>query len=243
MNIAAERWRFGRQVAPAGGEIAIAGIEAVCDPLGALYLPAERLLVVSDLHLEKGAHFARRGRMLPPYDTATTLALLERAIATWHPRTVVSLGDSFHDGKGAALMAQPYRDRLAALAGALDWIWITGNHDPDAPCGLPGVTAHELCLGPLTLRHEPSRGEASGEIAGHLHPGGMIVERGRAVRRRCFASDGSRLIMPAFGAYTGMLNILDRAYRGLFCQDRLVAHMMGADRVYAIARRRLRAGR
>ena len=121
-----------------------------------------------------------------------------------------------------------------------DWFWIAGNHDPDAPHDLPGECVRELALGDLIFRHEPSRGRAPGEIAGHLHPGARIVRRGRSVRRACFACDGERLVMPAFGAYTGTLNIRDRAYAGLFAAERLVAYMLGRNSVYPIAGTALR---
>jgi DNA ligase-associated metallophosphoesterase len=236
MNIAADR----RQFATAWRETALAGHRAVLDPRGALVLPELDMLVVSDLHLEKGSSFARRGRMLPPYDSAATLAVLGAVIADHDPAMVVSLGDSFHDRAGSARLPQPFRDTLLSLMRGREWIWVTGNHDPDAPQDLPGATALEVAAGRLVLRHEPGPGRVEGEIAGHLHPGAMIVERGRAVRRRCFASDGSRLVMPAFGAFTGMLNVLDGACRGLFDWPRFTAHMLGAERVYAIAGRRLR---
>ena len=222
--------------------IAIAGELAVCDPRGALWFPDLDLLAVSDLHLEKGSAFARRGRMLPPYDTGATLEILAGVVARYRPKTVISLGDSFHDGRGAGEMPAIYRERLLRAMEGRDWIWVAGNHDPDAPADLPGTVADEVAIGALRFRHEPMYGAPAGEIAGHLHPGAVIVQRGRAVRRRCFATDGDRLIMPAFGAYTGTLNVLDRAYRGLFRWESFVAHMLGADRVYAIAGGRLRGG-
>ncbi|WP_421929476.1 ligase-associated DNA damage response endonuclease PdeM [Neoaquamicrobium sediminum] len=220
--------------------IAIAGEVALCDPRGALFFPDMRLLVVSDLHLEKGSAFARRGRLLPPYDTGATLDLLDTVIADHRPATVISLGDSFHDGFGAERMPPIYRDRLLSLMAGREWIWVAGNHDPDAPADLPGIVAGELALGDLRFRHEPLAGAEPGEIAGHLHPGAVVVQRGRAVRRRCFATDGERLVMPAFGAYTGSLNVLDKAYRGLFRWERFFAHMLGTSRVYAVAHHRLR---
>jgi DNA ligase-associated metallophosphoesterase len=222
------------------GLIGLAGAVALCDRRGGLYLPDLQMLVVSDLHLEKGSSAARRGRLLPPYDTAATLDLLEAVIDTYKPRTVLSLGDSFHDGGGAARMPAPYREKLLDLMRGRDWIWVTGNHDPDAPADLPGSIVDEVAIGRLRFRHEPLAGAEPGEVAGHLHPGATIVQRGRAVRRRCFATDGERLIMPAFGAFTGSLNVLDRAYRELFQWDSFFAHMLGQTRTYAIACHRLR---
>lgn len=222
--------------------IDIAGEAALCDPRGALYLPDMDILIVSDLHLEKGSSAARRGRLLPPYDTAATLERLGAVIDTHRPKTVVSLGDSFHDGGGAGRMPAAYRETLLGLMSGRDWLWVTGNHDPEAPADLPGTVADEIAVGRLRFRHEPMAGAGPGEIAGHLHPGAMVVQRGRAVRRRCFATDGERLIMPAFGAFTGSLNVLDRAYRGLFRWETFFAHMLGASRVYAVAGSRLRGG-
>jgi uncharacterized protein len=236
MNVAAAPESF----APATAELEVAGVRVVLDPCGVLIAPEYQALVVSDLHLEKGSSFARRGRLVPPYDSDATLQRLELAVAQWRPRLVISLGDSFHDGGGAARLDQRCLERLGAMMAGRDWFWIAGNHDPDAPADLPGDTAQDLALGDLHFRHEPTVGAPAGEIAGHLHPGAVMVRRGRAVRRRCFASDGQRIIMPAFGAYTGMLNILDRAYAGLFRRESLVAHMMGTDGVYPVARRHLR---
>lgn len=231
-----------RTAARAANEIQIVGDEAVCDHGGALYFPAFRLLAVSDLHLEKGSSFARRGVLAPPYDTVATLLALQAIIARYEPLIVISLGDSFHDGEGAARLPEAFKAHLLALMAGRDWFWITGNHDPLPPADLPGSTVAELAISTLRFRHEPSPGEARGEIAGHLHPCARIVQRGKSVRRRCFASDGSRLIMPAFGAFTGSLNVLDRAYGGLFNRESLTAYMLGDGRVYPIAGAKLRPG-
>lgn len=230
MNIAA------RDLVRAGGEaIAISGMRAVCDQRGALHFPDIDLLVVSDLHLEKGSSFARRGRLIPPYDTAATLLRLASVVEDYAPKTIISLGDSFHDGEGAARLPDPFRDSLVGIMKGRDWFWVAGNHDPDAPDDLPGETVQELAVGGLVFRHEPSKGYAEGEVAGHLHPCARIVQRGRSVRRRCFAGDGSRLVMPAFGSFTGSLNVLDRAYKGMFRSGAPTAYMIGTSRVYAIA--------
>lgn len=226
----------------AGRYTEIAGERAICDPRGVLYFPEFDLLAVSDLHLEKGSSFARRGILLPPYDTAMTLRMLDEVIDQYRPANVISLGDSFHDPEGSGRLPNPFRDQIEALASGRCWFWITGNHDPVAPMGLPGETVDEIAIGNLVFRHEPSAGAVEGEIAGHLHPCARIVQRGRSVRRRCFASDGRRMIMPAFGAFTGSLNVLDRAYAGLFLRETLRAYMMGADRIYRIAGPMLRPG-
>ncbi|MCX8279932.1 ligase-associated DNA damage response endonuclease PdeM [Phyllobacterium sp. 0TCS1.6C] len=222
---------------PAGAaELDLAGHRLVCDPAGAIYLPEDGLLVVSDLHLEKGSSFARRGMLLPPYDTLTTLAALARLIGRYRPKSVLSLGDSFHDGEAATRLAPESASHLMTLMRGRHWTWITGNHDPHHPGALPGETCAELALGGLVFRHEPTRNAPAGEIAGHLHPAARIVWRGQAVQRRCFATDHSRMIMPAFGAYTGGLNIMNRAFHGLFDLAALSAYMLGKDRIYRVNR-------
>ena len=216
-------------------EISLRGSALVADPAGALYWPDEKLLIVADLHLEKGSAFAVRGVLLPPYDTAETLARLAPLIAHYAPRRVIALGDNFHDGGGPARMADGDRAALKALQRGRDWIWIVGNHDPDPVENIGGAFIETLALGSLTFRHEPTDEPQAGEIAGHLHPVARVARRGRAVSRRCFASDGERLVMPAFGAYAGGLNVRDRAFAQLFGARSFTAHMLGERRIYAVA--------
>jgi DNA ligase-associated metallophosphoesterase len=215
-------------------EIAIAGTTLIADPAGALYWSDERLLAVADLHLEKGSAFATRGVLLPPYDTTATLARLAKLIEHYRPALVVALGDSFHDGGGPTRMPDLSRAALTALQRGRDWLWLAGNHDPDPPQGVGGRVAAELAVGPLTFRHEPSPHGVDGEVAGHLHPSARVAQRGHGVARRCFAADGRRMVMPAFGAYAGGLNIRDRAFVALFGALSFTAHLLGAGRLYAI---------
>jgi metallophosphoesterase superfamily enzyme len=193
-------------------EIALSGMTAALDLTGALHLPEEGALLVADLHLEKGSSFARRGQFLPPYDTRETLAALADALARLAPRLVVALGDSFHDVGGPDRLSPEDAAALAALQQGRTWI----------------------ALGALTLRHEPRAG-ATSEVAGHLHPVGKVNMRGRSVRRRCFATDGSRLVMPAFGAYTGGLNVCDPAFGPIF-PGSFTAHLIGDARIFTINR-------
>ena len=216
--------------------IAIADVSLVADPDGALFWPEQSLLAVADLHLEKGSSFAARGILLPPYDSAATLARLARLIARYAPRCVAALGDSFHDGGGPARLSDEDRGSLAAVQRGRDWIWITGNHDPEPADGIGGTFHETLRVGALTFRHLPKG--AAGEICGHLHPVARVSQRGRAVSRRCFAADATRLVMPAFGAFTGGLNIRDAVFADLFGTLRYTAHMLGEGRLYAFAAKR-----
>lgn len=227
-----------RNAARGGGHqishtIAVSGVTLAADPAGVLYWPEQRLLCVADLHLEKGSSFARRGMMLPPYDTRATLQALHLLMARYAPRVVIALGDSFHDGEAATRMAAPDRDLLTQLQHGREWIWIAGNHDPDPAPGIGGTFAQALALGPIEFHHEPTG--SFGEIAGHLHPSARIAWRGHAIVRRCFAADGNRIVMPAFGAYTGGLNVLDHAFANIFGACAFTAHLLGGRRLYAFS--------
>lgn len=199
---------------------------------GALWWPAQRVLIVSDLHLEKGSSYARRGQMLPPYDTGATLSLVEKACCALQPERVISLGDSFHDRSAELRLSQEDTARICALTEAYDWVWVEGNHDPDPPKYLGGRANKVLRMGALVFRHEPT-GER-GEVAGHLHPAVKVVSKtGRAVRKRCFVSDGARTIMPAMGAFAGGLNVLDDAFKSVFLEG-FMTFALGRERVVAI---------
>ena len=214
-------------------DLEIAGVTMSADLSGALFWDEQRLLVVSDLHLEKGSSFAARGVLLPPYDTVATLSRLASVIARLNPRTVIALGDSFHDRTAHERLSAADRDALAALQARRDWIWISGNHDPALTPDLGGTVASEVGIGAIVFRHEPTG--RIGEIAGHLHPKARVATRARWMERRCFASDGERMVMPAFGAYTGGLSIRDDAFAKIFGTAGLMAHVLGDVRVHTIA--------
>jgi hypothetical protein len=212
----------------------IAGTDVLLRASGALWLEAARMLVVADLHFEKGSAFAERGQLLPPYDTGETLRRLEAEVAALSPRTMVFLGDSFHDARAEGRLAPRDAIRLAALAQGRQLIWVVGNHDADGPRILPGDVAEDLPIESLILRHEPRPGAQVGEVAGHLHPCARVVARGRGVRRRCFITDGERLVLPAFGAYAGGLSVRDVAFGGLFVRIPTVV-ALGTDRAHVVA--------
>src|ERR1700730_12017832 len=214
-------------------KVAIADVIFLADLSGALFWQEQRLLVVSDLHLEKASSFAAGGVLCPPYDTVATLSRLATVIARHDPRMVIALGDSFHDRDAHERLSAPDHDAIASLQVRRDWIWISGNHDPVLPTDLGGVVASEVAIGPIAFRHEPTG--AVGEIAGHLHPKARVSTRGRSMERRCFASDGERAVMPAFGAYAGGLSIRDAAFAKIFQTLDFMAHVLGDGRLYTIA--------
>jgi hypothetical protein len=227
-------FRYAFAQSPCGGlAFELAGAEALLRPSGALWLAAERLLVVADLHLEKGSAYAARGQLLPPYDTRETLARLAAEAARLAPRAIVLLGDTLHD-PGAETRLDPADARaLETLAAVAELIWIVGNHDADGPTRLPGRSVAAWRAAGLTLTHEPAAAPRAGEVAGHLHPCARVKSRSGAVRRRCFITDGERLVMPAFGAFAGGLNVRDVAFASLFRRPPL-AIALGQRRAHAV---------
>lgn len=207
---------------------------------GALFWRAENALLVADLHLEKMSSFARHGQFLPPYDTGLTLKRLAVDLSRTGATTVIALGDSFHRDFGPTTLGEADRARISELTGRADWLWLSGNHDP-APHALGGQCLPQLLRRGLTLTHEPRAGVA-GLMAGHLHPAAHVYINGRSVRRACFAHDARLMILPAYGASTGNLNILHPAFAGLLDWSSLQVTMLGRDRLYPVSPKRLIAG-
>lgn len=205
---------------------------AMFQPLasGALYWPAGQTLFVADLHLEKASHFAMRGLFLPPHDSADTLDMLITAVAHTGAQRVVCLGDSFHDQGGPDRLQPAARHALGLMTHNLDWWWITGNHDEAAAASLGGRIMEEAVLGPLTLRHQADPRDAAPELSGHFHPKLVIRHRGRHIARRCFAAGPAKLILPAFGSFTGGLDIADPAIRAALAGP-ATALVMDGDRL------------
>lgn len=210
------------------------------DMSGALYWPAEDSLIIADLHLEKGSHYAAKGVMLPPYDTRETLQRLAEVIDRYEAETIIALGDSLHDSAGAERIAEEDLETLRIIQADREWIWITGNHDPIVPGRLGGHVLHELTVAGIRLTHEPTQGRATHEIAGHLHPAARLVMHGYSLRRPCFVGNGRRLVLPAFGTFTGGLNVLDEAFEPLFGNDGMSVWMLGQEGLYPVATRLLR---
>ncbi|SDQ84263.1 putative phosphoesterase [Pseudovibrio sp. Tun.PSC04-5.I4] len=209
---------------------------------GAMWWPEERTLVVSDLHLEKAASIAKsKGLMLPPYDTAATLEKLATLVDLFDPRRVICLGDSFHDCDSSERMPAAYLAMLTTMQLGREWIWITGNHDPKIACHIQGERYNELSLNSLNFRHEPKQGVERGEICGHLHPAAKVRRMGRTIRRFCFATNGNRLILPAFGALTGGLNVMDKAFSDIFEARRFSVFMLGNGRLFPFTASKLLA--
>jgi uncharacterized protein len=215
------------------------GVALTADLSGALFWPAAGTLVVADLHLEKGSALARQGSLLPPYDSRTTLRRLAAVLARYRPQRVICVGDSFHDRDAAARLDGADADLLRRLVEGCDWLWLTGNHDPAAPAALGGRTAAETTMGPLVFRHQARPGPVAGEISGHFHPKASLSWRGRRVGGRCFVAGRERVILPAFGAYAGGLDVLEPAIAGLFAGG-FQALLLGRSRLRGFSAAQLR---
>ena len=189
-------------------------------PSGALHWPARSLLVVSDLHFGKSARASRHGgAALPPYETRETLLRLEEDLAATCARSVICLGDSFDAPEIGLALPEDELLWIARLQAGRDWIWIEGNHDP-GPIGIGGTHRADLAIGGLVFRHI-ARPEGLGEVSGHYHPKASLRLRGRVLTRPCFLLDSARLILPAYGAYTGGLGTRSEALTSLMAPDAL----------------------
>lgn len=214
-----------------GHPFTLAGVSLVALGTGALWWPEQGLLCVSDLHLGKSERIARRGGgTLPPYDTRDTLTRLAADLARTQARIVVCLGDSFDDLDAAHALPEDERLWIAKLQAGRRWVWIAGNHDP-GPVELGGTLLTELPVAPLSFRHIAKPG-ASGEISGHYHPKATLRSRGRAVTRPAFLLDRDRVILPAYGTYTGGLRSNDAALSSLMRPEALA--LLTGSTVHAV---------
>jgi len=214
--------------------IHLAGERLMLDPAGALIWPATGTLVVSDLHLEKGSSFARKGMLLPPWDTRATLERLTLLLRRYRPRIVVALGDSFHDRHGAQRLPLGEQTRLNAMTKAHRFIWVEGNHDPSPPEGIGGEWMHTFETNPLLFRHVAVEGAAPGEISGHYHPKATTPARGGSITRACFVTDAQRVVLPAFGSYAGGLDVRNPAITRLFPRGGRI-FLLGKERLFSFA--------
>ncbi len=186
--------------------LSFAGHEFFASPEGALHWPAEQALLVADLHLEKASWFAAGGQMLPPYDSLATLQALAGEIEAAGVERLYCLGDSFHDRFGCDRLPADARELLTGLTARLDWVWIVGNHDAGFADHCGGRVEQECEVGGIILRHEAVAGDPGPEMSGHYHPKLRLSLRGRSVSRRCFVASATKLILPAYGAFTGGLD-------------------------------------
>ncbi|OYW58355.1 MAG: metallophosphoesterase [Rhodobacterales bacterium 12-65-15] len=183
-------------------------------PSGALHWPAQRLLTVSDLHLGKSERLARRGgALLPPYETRATLAKLDADLEATKATRIICLGDSFDDDTAAEGLDEADTLWLTRLMAGRDWTWITGNHDP-GPVTIGGTHRAERLHPPFTFRHIAET-DGQAEISGHYHPKARLAGQSRP----CFLADQTRIVLPAYGAYTG----------GLWCHAPALANLMAED--------------
>ena len=208
-----------------------AGERLLLDPSGALVWPEAGLLVVADLHLEKATAAAARGSLLPPWDTRITLDGLTQVLRRWKPRVLVALGDSFHDARAAGRLPAGERARLVALTSAHEVVWVAGNHDPAPPVGLGGTACSVFAHRGLVFRHQAAV-VATGEVSGHFHPKARVMTRAGGVARPCFVASAQRLVLPAFGAFTGGLDVTHPALGALFPRGGRV-FMLGRERLFS----------
>lgn len=226
----------GRPIDAGDATLSLGAAAMHADRSGAVYWPDEQTLIVADLHLEKSSFYAKRGVMLPPYDTQATLAALAEVVRRYEPRRVVALGDSFHDHAGGKRLTDENHAALRAMQSGREWHWISGNHDPKRIEGIDGIFSTLLSLGGLYFRHQPAGDE--NEVVGHFHPVASISARGRTMRLRCFADSKTRIVLPAFGSLTGGLDVRHAAFAAILGLD-FVVHLWVAGKFRSLPIRKL----
>ncbi|MGC6537424.1 MAG: ligase-associated DNA damage response endonuclease PdeM [Candidatus Puniceispirillaceae bacterium] len=199
---------------------------------GTIFFPDKHYLLVSDLHLEKGAALSTAAP-IPQFDTADTLARLQTTITRFNPQKIICLGDSFHSNERAFRMPATYSDQLQKMGELAEFIWITGNHDSILPDRLPGKIYTDYQIDNLRLTHEADNLPMTPTLSGHFHPKARIKLRARHLSTRCFVQNSLNIIMPAFGSYTGGLNIIDKAFAP-FIDKQTRLYLCHDNRIYGL---------
>ena len=199
---------------------------------GALYLPRYKTLVVSDLHFEKG-HAQSTAAPLPRYDTDMTLSRLSEIVYKSNPQRCIFLGDSFHNAEVAKRLPEAYRRILDDLSKGRSFVWIQGNHDSELPTFLPGKVYSDFALNGLYFTHQVTAEtkQRIGLISGHYHPKARVNLKLRRISAPCFIEDSKHLIMPAFGTFTGGLNVLNKAIQSVLTSPQS-AYICHAGKIY-----------
>ncbi len=221
--------------------VTLNGAELVLDPSGALWWREAATLAVADVHFARDSRYALPGKPAP-LDPRAGLERLSLVLRRYRPRRVVALGEGAGRAGAGERLDGADLARLSAMEAEHEWVWIARAHQSRAAAGAGGIVAQELALGPLVFRHEPATGDAVGEVCGHFHPKAAVRVRGRRVSGRCFVTDGTRLILPAFGAYTGGLDALDPEVLGLFGGP-IRVYLIAREGIYLFAADRLEAPR
>jgi DNA ligase-associated metallophosphoesterase len=209
-----------RERANAGVEIAFAGTRLRLDASGALYWPAQKLLAAADLHFEKASFLAGAGHPVPPYDTRETLRNLAAVVEEYRPETLLLLGDSLHDANALARMAEADRTALSAIAARVgSCAWIEGNHDAAARPPSGWMVSRDREIAGLAFRHQPEPASELPQLVGHFHPKTSVRRRGYKISGRCFVATARMIVLPAFGAYTGGLDIAEPAFQAVLAGD------------------------
>ena len=208
------------------------------DALGILFWPKHNLLIFSDLHFEKASFLGQFANPIPQFDSLDTIRRMQACLGLYQPRRVVCLGDSLHDVNAVRRMPQHYIDALNAMVSKSDnWWWILGNHDPEIPKQIAGERVSSLRIDDLLLVHEPEEhsqlGDANAQIIGHFHPKARRKLNKHSIRGKCFLKDNKKLLMPAFGSYTGGLDSEDPALQTLL-DDNKACFLSFNEKLYLV---------
>lgn len=216
--------------------IEFAGHTFILDPLGLMIWPEQKTAIVADLHLEKGSYFALGGQMLPQQESIETLEKLHRALEMSGCGKLILLGDSFHDEQGFQRLSKEARSLFDLIKERYEVIWIVGNHDGSfVPEGMQAYD--ELDIENITFRHEAVHG-ANHEISGHYHPKAILKLRGTRVSRPCFVANKNQVILPAFGALTGGMDVTSEEISNFF-EGSFDAFLLGQRKIYKVSSNRL----
>ena len=176
-------------------------------------------LIIADLHLGKTMHFRKAGLPIPPSARFTDQSALFNLINAEQPNRLIILGDLFHSALNSEMEEF---GMITSQFPKIEFLLVIGNHDILSGSNYRSLDLQifeTLSIGPFFLTHEPAAELENDQINihGHIHPGALLRGKGRqSLMVPCFHLQNQHLIMPAFGALTGLMKIKPKKKDSVF---------------------------
>ena len=196
---------------------------------GILFWFDKQIAIIADLHLEKGSSFGPSGQFLPPYDSEETLNKIFKTIKNHKIKTIILLGDTFHDKNAFDRMSEKVFILFKSLIEKYEVIFILGNHESKFEIGRISFL-NEYVIDDIHFIHQ-ALPTSIFQISGHFHPVASVKSSIKKITAKCLLHTNNHIILPSFGKYTGGLNINNPVFKP-FVNNNSKIYMLTKKSIY-----------
>ena len=196
---------------------------------GILFWFDKQIAIIADLHLEKGSSFGPSGQFLPPYDSEETLKKIFKTIKNHKIKTIILLGDTFHDKNAFDRMSEKVFILFKSLIEKYKVIFILGNHESKFEIGRINFL-NEYVIDDIHFIHQ-ALPTSIFQISGHFHPVASVKSSIKKITAKCLLHTNNHIILPSFGQYTGGLNINSPVFKPFVNNDSKI-YMLTKKSIY-----------